>query len=67
MLNVLCNLVVNRECYVYTVCVFTFYLECCLVDILQEEITELELPTDTMEMVFVKLAELKQVRDFVIL
>ena len=51
----------------HCVCVFTFYLDCCLVDILQEEITELELPADTMEMVFVKLAELKQVRDFVIL
>jgi len=34
-----------------------------LVDVLQEELTELELPADPMEMMFVKLAELKQVRD----
>jgi len=40
-----------------------FYLVCCLVDVLQEELTELELPADPMEKVFVKLAELKQVRN----
>ena len=50
-----------------TLSVHSFDIDPCLVDVLQEELTELELPVDPMEKIFVKLAELKQVRDWVLL